>query len=113
MSALDRETHPMMHLLGARRRYFDLCAALPRECALDLDLHDELTQLISRLDRMIAENAGDQPWAAVSGDMQVKGTRTPARRRRSARVIAVPPRHHGQRAPSGRGDHDGLRRPTE
>jgi hypothetical protein len=47
----------MMHLLAARRRYFGMRKALPCDCALDLDLHEELTQAIRRLDRMIAEAA--------------------------------------------------------
>ena len=85
MSTLDREIQLMMHLMAARRRYFDLRAALACECALDIDLHDELTQLIRRLERMIAEDAGNEPSPAGSGDTQAKATRTPARRRRSAR----------------------------
>ena len=58
---LQCETHAMTHLLAARHRYLDLRAALACDCALDLDVHDELTNLIRRMDHIVAEVSGDQP----------------------------------------------------
>ena len=41
-------------LLAARRRYFELRAALPCDNELDIDLHAELTAVIRALDGKIA-----------------------------------------------------------
>ena len=48
------ESCAMPRLMAARRRYFDLRAALPCDCDLDLDLHAELTEVIRTLDQKIA-----------------------------------------------------------
>jgi hypothetical protein len=48
------ESCVMPQLMAARRRYFDLRAALPCDCDLDLDLHAELTEVIRALDEKIA-----------------------------------------------------------
>ena len=49
----------MSRLLAARRRYLDVRAALACDCALDMDLHQELTSVIRALDAKI-----DQIFAA-------------------------------------------------
>ena len=43
----------MPRLLAARRRYFDLRAALRCDCELDIDLHAELSAVIRTLDGKI------------------------------------------------------------
>jgi hypothetical protein len=54
MFTADDETRSMPRLLAARRRYSDLRASLPCDCALDLDLHAELTEVLRTLDAKIA-----------------------------------------------------------
>lgn len=44
----------MPRLLAARRRYFELRAALPCDNELDIDLHSELTAVIRALDAKLA-----------------------------------------------------------
>jgi hypothetical protein len=73
----------MMHLLAARRRYVGMRKALPCDCALDIDLHEELTQAIRRIDGMIARAADDRPSPALSGAAPRRGGPTPGRRRRT------------------------------
>jgi hypothetical protein len=48
----DRTAMP--RLMAARRRYFELRAALRCDNALDIDLHAELTEAIRMLDSKIA-----------------------------------------------------------
>ncbi len=47
----------MPRLLAARRRYSELRAALPCDCAIDNDLHAELTDVIRILDAKIARTS--------------------------------------------------------
>ncbi len=52
---LDPDEPSALHrLLDARRRYCELRDALPCDCALDRDLHAELTESIRCLDIKIA-----------------------------------------------------------
>ena len=48
------ECSAMLRLLTARRRYFELRAALRCDTELDIDLHEELTAVIRTLDAKIA-----------------------------------------------------------
>jgi hypothetical protein len=48
------ECPAMPRLLAARRRYFELRAALRCDSELDIDLHSELTDVIRMLDSKIA-----------------------------------------------------------
>lgn len=49
------ETPAMHRLSAARRRYFELRAALRCDSDLDIDLHAELTEAIRTLDAKIAQ----------------------------------------------------------
>jgi hypothetical protein len=82
---MQDEPSAMDRLLEARRRYAALRDALPCDCALDLDLRDELSRAIRMLDAKIAGIDPDEPppCALSPGGRSARG-RAPARRRRSA-----------------------------
>jgi hypothetical protein len=61
----DDKRCAMPRLMAARRRYFELRAALPCDCALDLDLHAELTEVIRTLDTRIALHLSDEAAGLV------------------------------------------------
>lgn len=81
-SAVDR-------LREARRRYVELRDALPCDCALDRDLHAELTEAIRAIDAKIAStdpaNEPDPPPCALSPGGRSAAGRARARRRHSGR----------------------------
>lgn len=80
----------MTGLVEARRRYAAIRAALPRDCALDRCLHDELTEAIRALDAKIAgggdarRNGGAPDGGGLNGDGRPEDSPAPARRRHSA-----------------------------
>jgi hypothetical protein len=81
------EPSAILRLMEARRRYVELRDALPCDCALDRDLHAELTEAIRMLDVKIAETgpANDpRPPPITPGGRSARG-RPPARRHRNGR----------------------------
>ena len=79
----------MHRLIEARRRYAALRDALPCDCALDRDLHAELTEAIRAMDAKIAgadpADDPDPPPCAFTPGGRSAGGRAPARRRHSGR----------------------------